>query len=87
MKLLGPYRRVKVDFICKELNITPDDAEGLLVTLIHEGQIQGRIDQADGVLKLDPPGGDGASDPMYDALHRWADSLSGLQRAIVDKLS
>ena len=39
--------------ISKELNIDPEEVEGLLVSCILDNAIQGRIDQVNQILELD----------------------------------
>ena len=46
MRLIQPYMRIRIPFVSKELNIPEPDVEQLLVGLILDGRIQGRIDQA-----------------------------------------
>ncbi len=45
LKLIQPYTRVRIPFISKKLNVPEADVEGLLVTLILDGRLQGHIDQ------------------------------------------
>lgn len=53
MQLLQPYESVRIPFICEQLNVSSNDVEELLVTLIHEGKISGKIDQVDQVSLRD----------------------------------
>lgn len=50
--LVKPYTAVRLAFIAKQLMITEDDAEALCVAMILDGQLQGRIDQLGGVVRL-----------------------------------
>lgn len=49
LELLRPYKAVRVPFVCAHLNVTEEEVEKLLVTLIHEGKVRGRIDQVNKV--------------------------------------
>lgn len=46
LKLIQPYTRLTLEFIAKKLNIPLNDVEQLLITLILDHRIHGRIDQA-----------------------------------------
>ncbi len=52
LKLIQPYTRVRIPFISQKLNVSIDDVEGLLVTLILDGRLSGHIDQVRGVYVL-----------------------------------
>lgn len=50
-RVIRPYTRISLDAIAKELNDIPViDVENLLVGLILDGRLDGRIDQVNGVL-------------------------------------
>jgi len=50
-RVIRPYTRISLDAIAKELNDIPVvDVENLLVGLILDGRLEGRIDQVHGVL-------------------------------------
>lgn len=53
IKLIKPYTRIKIEFISKQLNIPVEDVEELLVSLILDEKILGRIDQVNGRLELE----------------------------------
>ncbi|CAH2003601.1 unnamed protein product [Acanthoscelides obtectus] len=48
--LVQPYKNVRLSFISKELGISLEDVESLLVSCILDGQIEGRIDQVNKVM-------------------------------------
>jgi len=51
MRTIGPYTRIRLARIAKELNGIPvEDVEGLLVSLILDGRLRGRIDQVRGIF-------------------------------------
>ena len=49
---MSPYRRVRLEFVAKALEMDLQEAEALLVTCILDGTLVGRIDQAAGILLL-----------------------------------
>lgn len=49
---LAPYTRVKVEFVAKELNVSQQEAESIIVALILDGRLQGSIDQKKQVVLL-----------------------------------
>jgi len=50
-RVIRPYKRISLQAIARELNDIPvDDVESLLVSLILDGSLDGKIDQVTGVL-------------------------------------
>lgn len=45
LRVIQPYTRVRIAFIAQQLNVAAADVEQLLISLILDGRIQGRIDQ------------------------------------------
>mmetsp|Transcript_60846 Transcript_60846/g.91870 ORF Transcript_60846/g.91870 Transcript_60846/m.91870 type:complete len:250 (+) Transcript_60846:670-1419(+) len=85
-KILKPYTRVNISFIAKELNICEEEVEKLLVTLILDEKISGRIDQVNKLLIVERPENNGNS-ARFDALSEWTTQLSSLSRSVVGKLN
>ncbi|KAI9341336.1 PCI domain-containing protein [Obelidium mucronatum] len=52
VKLIKPYTRIEIPFISKQLNVPAQDVEDLLVGLILDSKINGRIDQINSRLEL-----------------------------------
>ncbi|KAI9220527.1 putative COP9 signalosome complex subunit 2 [Blastocladiella britannica] len=50
--LVQPYTRLTIQYLADHLNITADQVEPLLVTLILDERIDAKIDQASGTLEL-----------------------------------
>ncbi|XP_045511332.1 COP9 signalosome complex subunit 2 isoform X2 [Colias croceus] len=84
IKLIGPYTRIHIPFISKELNIDEKEVENLLVTCILDNTISGRIDQVNAVLEL-AGGAQGAA--RYSALDKWTSQLAGLHQALANKMA
>ena len=49
---LAPYTRVKIEFVANELNVSHQEAESLVVSLILDGRLQGLIDQKQQLVLL-----------------------------------
>ncbi|TXT13292.1 hypothetical protein VHUM_00659 [Vanrija humicola] len=84
--IIKPYTRLKLDFLADTLSISTSDVENLVVSLILDGRIKGKIDQANGIVVLDRFHAE--ADARYVALHNLAQELGTLSNRIVkDKLS
>lgn len=84
IKLIGPYTRIHIPFISKELNIDEKEVENLLVTCILDNTISGRIDQVNSVLELQSSTR-GAT--RYSALDKWTTQLSSLHLVLANKMA
>uniref|UniRef100_A0A7S4HIY2 PCI domain-containing protein n=1 Tax=Vannella robusta TaxID=1487602 RepID=A0A7S4HIY2_9EUKA len=85
-KILKPYTRVNISFIAKELNITEDEVEQLLVTLILDEKISGKIDQVNKLLVVERSENNENS-ARFNALADWTSQVSSLSRSVVGKLN
>jgi len=83
VKTIKPYTRIKIPSIAAELNIPEADVEALLVSLILDRKIEGRIDQVNDLLILDSADDRKAK---YEALDQWRDKLAALQVTIINKV-
>lgn len=77
--LIKPYKNISIAFISKNLNIDEEEVENLLVSHILDGSIKGRIDQVNGVLRMN----DQSTVDRYVALEKWAQSLEIVGDAII----
>ncbi len=84
LKLIQPYTRIGISFAAKELNIEESELEDLLVNLILDGKIRGRIDQVNKRLVLDTHDRERAK---YDAINKWTKEMGKLHAAIASKLN
>ncbi|KAI8890880.1 PCI-domain-containing protein [Backusella circina FSU 941] len=82
IKLIKPYTRIKIEFISKQLNIPVEDVEELLVSLILDEKILGRIDQVNGRLELERKSTDALK---YEALNTWSTNVSNLCRTVIGR--
>ena len=83
LKLLRPYRTLSVNFAARELGMAPTEVESMLVTLILDGKVNGRLDQMDGTLELER--GDADAQRRQEAVLRLARSLSITQGGVAQK--
>lgn len=79
--LIKSYTRIEIGFVSTQLNIPSEDVEELLVALILDKRIAGRIDQVNGRLELDKGGS--VDQERYTAMGKWSDSLRTLNRHVV----
>ncbi|KAF8347026.1 PCI domain-containing protein [Amanita rubescens] len=69
--LIKPYTRLELAFLAKQLNVDTHEVEELLVGLILEGKVDGRIDQVGMRLELDRK--QSLEKKRYAALSRWTE--------------
>lgn len=84
IKLIKPYSRVRIPFISEQLKIPEADVESLLVSCILDKSIDGRIDQIDRVVVLDPQQG---GTEKYRSMDKWATQLGHLSASILSQLT
>jgi len=85
LKILTPYTKIRIPFLSQELNITPKDVEDLMVGLILDNKIRGRIDQVNQLLELDANKSSGYW--KYKAIDKWAGQLSSLQGTVISRMA
>ncbi|PWN20211.1 putative COP9 signalosome complex subunit 2 [Microstroma glucosiphilum] len=85
--LIKPYTRMELSFLSRQLNISTEMVEELLMSLILDGTINGRIDGLNQRLELkkEDSGIDGLSKKRYEALDKWCREVNALGVAIEDK--
>lgn len=81
IKLIQPYRRISIQYCAEALRIPKDAVTDLLVTLILDSQIIGRIDEVNKQLLLD----DDTGNDKYEAINQWTEAISRLRRIIAGK--
>jgi len=85
LKILTPYTRIRIPFLAQELNIIAKDVEELLVSLILDSKIRGRIDQVNQLLELDAS--KGSSFWKYRAVDKRATNLSTLSGTVAQRVA
>jgi len=76
MQIVQPYERIKLDFLGQEINISQEEVESLLVELILDQKLQGKINQVGGFLTV----GAAKSVKKYAAIKKWSDVLVPLDK-------
>ncbi|THH02349.1 hypothetical protein EW026_g501 [Hermanssonia centrifuga] len=82
--LIKPYTRLELSFLSKQLNVEIDEVEELLIGLILEGKVEGRIDQVAMRLELDRK--QVLEKRRYNALEKWTEALDSIHTAVVGKI-
>jgi COP9 signalosome complex subunit 2 len=81
IKLIRPYTRIRIPFICEQLKITAPEVESLLVACILDNVIEGRIDQVSQMLVLDRTSASTGTQ-RFRSFAKWAEQLNSLQESI-----
>ena len=82
-RVIQPYKRISLQAIAKELNDIPvKDVESLLVSLILQGSLDGRIDQVKGILWQNKEAIDEEEKESDQAMNSIMDRLEGLSNVI-----
>ncbi|EPQ29173.1 uncharacterized protein PFL1_03460 [Pseudozyma flocculosa PF-1] len=82
--IIKPYSRIELGFLVRELNVEMDQVEDLVMSLILDDKIHGKIDQVRGFLDLDRSTAS-VNRARYDALGRWSSEVDRLQGAVGHK--
>jgi len=85
LKILTPYTKIRVVFLAEELNVANKEVEDLMVSLILDNKIRGRIDQVNHILELDAS--KGSSFWKYRAVDKWAQQLGLLSTTVYQRLA
>jgi len=83
--LIRPYKNITLPYITTELQVNPKDAESLLVELILDKEIVGRIDQIHQLLILQSD--KSSNNAIYSSLSTWVKNLNSLEKSIVGKVN
>jgi len=82
--IIKPYRRISLKFLADELNVQSDEVVSLLVQLILDLKVQGKIDGIGGYLIVTAE-----ADPQkkFAASEKWVDSLERIHSGLLGKLN
>ncbi|KAH8119966.1 PCI-domain-containing protein [Phellopilus nigrolimitatus] len=83
--LIRPYTRLELTFLARQLNVNRDEVEEMLIDLILEGKVEGRIDQVGMRLELDRK--QNLEKRRYEALTKWTDAVESIYSAVTQKAS
>ncbi|KAF8512368.1 PCI domain-containing protein [Hysterangium stoloniferum] len=81
--LIKPYTRLELSFLAKQLNVDIGEVEDLLIGLILEGKVEGKIDQVAMRLELDQQ--QSLAKRRYTALSKWTDALDSIHQSVLAK--
>ncbi|KAI9088715.1 PCI domain-containing protein [Phlyctochytrium arcticum] len=84
IELIKPYTRIELPFVSEQLNISVDEVENLLVSLILDDKVDGKIDQVNQRLELHSQSTDTLH---YNALDKWSSNVSNLYKTVMQKAS
>ncbi|KAH6562944.1 hypothetical protein BASA50_000200 [Batrachochytrium salamandrivorans] len=82
VKLIKPYTRIELSFISKKLNVPAEEVEDLLVNLILDNRIAGKIDQINQYIELEQQ----STNIQYEAMLKWADNIQSLYKNVVGRV-
>ncbi|KAH7334200.1 PCI-domain-containing protein [Rhizoctonia solani] len=82
--LIKPYTRLELEFLAKQLNVEKHEVEELLIGLILEGKVEGKIDQV--AQRLEITNTQQLARRRYAALDKWTGALENLNGAISGKV-
>lgn len=78
--LIKPYTRIELSFLSRQLNISLDLVQKLLMPLILDGVIRGKIDQINGCLEMATSSD--ANSRRYEALDKWCEEIERIGSSI-----
>ncbi|KZT08627.1 PCI-domain-containing protein [Laetiporus sulphureus 93-53] len=81
--LIKPYTRLELSFLAKQLNVDKDEVEDLLIGLILEGKVEGKIDQV--AMRLELENKQSLEKKRYAALDKWTTALESVHTSVVAK--
>ncbi|KNZ64047.1 hypothetical protein VP01_1073g10 [Puccinia sorghi] len=80
---LQSYNRIEIAHVARQLKISDDEVEEIMLLLILDEKISGKLDQVNGVLELDVDSE--IESRHYKALERWNSELNKLHAHLVQK--
>lgn len=83
--IVKSYRKIKISFISRELGISEEDTESLIVSCILDGQIQGRLDQINQVLLITPE--KNLKEKTYEGLDNFTIQIDKINKSIINKMN
>lgn len=83
--IIRPYRCVSLDFLCREINVDSEEVVSLLVQLILDEKIAGKIDGTEGFLHISAESTDEAK--RFANIQRWVDAFEKVHNGLLSKLN
>ncbi|KAH9808903.1 PCI domain-containing protein [Melampsora americana] len=85
LTMLKSYTRIEVSYLAKQLRITNGEVEEMLILLILDEKIKGKLDQPAGILTLHSK--PTLDEKRYVALQKWNADLDRLHSNLIQKTS
>ncbi|KDE03077.1 hypothetical protein MVLG_06418 [Microbotryum lychnidis-dioicae p1A1 Lamole] len=83
LEIIKPYTRIEIAYLARQLSIPSESVEAILVSLILDDKIQGRIDQV--TQRLELVRHKAVEVRRYASLERWTTQLVNLQNVMINK--
>ncbi|GAA5991436.1 hypothetical protein JCM11641_005282 [Rhodosporidiobolus odoratus] len=83
LEIIKPYTRVEISYLARQLGIANEQVEEIVVALILDEKVHGRIDQVTGRLDLDKH--TAVETRRYQTLDRWTQQLTSLHSQLLTK--
>ncbi|KAJ8294454.1 COP9 signalosome complex subunit 2 [Rhodotorula toruloides] len=83
LEIIKPYNRIEIAYLARQLGIPNEQVEEIVVSLILDEKVQGRIDQVSGRLDLDRH--TALETRRYQSLDRWTSQLVSIQNQLLSK--
>lgn len=84
LDIVKPYSSIRIASLAQKLMISDSEVQSLLVRLLLDEKIQGKIDQVQSVLILSSSRN--VSSSKYQALNHWCESIENIERSLCSKL-
>jgi len=78
--IVKSYRRILLSALAQKVNVSLEIVESILVSLISDGEIQGKIDQQKGLLDLTQSVAGGQK--KYNAINHWQATIGQLSHSL-----
>ncbi|XP_018327312.1 COP9 signalosome complex subunit 2-like [Agrilus planipennis] len=83
LALVKPYKKVALSYISRELNISEDETEHVLISCILDGLLKGRIDQVNNVFIKNTEKNEAQQD-RYNVLKTLTDRIDKIHRSLTE---
>lgn len=83
--IIMPYRRVGLQFLAKEINVSSEEVVSLLVQLILDEKITARIDGSEGFLHVNAENAEQAK--KFTNIQKWVESFERIHNGLLGKLN
>jgi len=87
LTLVKPYINLSMGFVEHQLQLSTSEAEGLIVELILDGDVDATVDQVSGVLYVKNTPGATEVNRKYISCGKWVKNLSSLSHSVLTKIN